>query len=62
MEVAESKRAVEVCQAEFTSIKMECNTLKDELKEEREQMVKLKEEKHFLLGERDDYKKREVNK
>lgn len=61
-EVSQSKKAVEVCQAEFTAIKIECNKLKDELQEERNQINKLKEEKHFLLSEVEEHKKCEVNK
>lgn len=61
-EVAQSKKAVEVCQAEFTAIKAECNKLRDELQEERNQIGELKDEKHFLLGEVEERKKCEVNK
>ncbi|KAJ8920372.1 hypothetical protein NQ315_005237 [Exocentrus adspersus] len=58
-EVAQSKKAVDVCQTEFTLIKDECNKLKNELKEERDRMSKLKDEKHFLLSEVEDHKKRQ---
>ncbi|CAH1134996.1 unnamed protein product [Ceutorhynchus assimilis] len=48
-EVAHSRKAVEVCQAEFTVLKEECNRLQSELKTEKSKVSNLNEQKKKLL-------------
>lgn len=59
-EVAQSKRAVEVCQAEFTSLKTECAHLQLLLNEERRKYMDLDGQNRKLLSEIDTHKKNEV--
>lgn len=59
-EVAQSKRAVEICQAELTSMKTSCGQLEIQISEERAKLKQLEKEKKPLLNELEEYKRVKV--
>ena len=61
-EVAQSRKAVEVCQTEFTCLKNECAKLQTDFKEEKNVVMNLSEQKKKLLNELQTYKSNEVSK
>lgn len=60
-EVAQSKHAVEICQAEFTALKNECNQLKLQLNEEQQKVTDLENQKKKLISDISTHKKNEKN-
>uniref|UniRef100_A0AAR5PQI3 Uncharacterized protein n=1 Tax=Dendroctonus ponderosae TaxID=77166 RepID=A0AAR5PQI3_DENPD len=60
-EVSHSRKAVEVCQAEFTALKNECSKLKTELSEDKSTILNLTEQKRKILNDIQTYKTNEKN-
>lgn len=60
-EVMQSKKAVEVCQQEFASLKAECASLQGQIAEKHKKNVELEAFKKKLFTEIETYKKTEVS-
>lgn len=59
-EVLQSKKAVEVCQQEFASLKSECSALQIQINEKQKKNAELEAFKRRLLSEIENHKKNEV--
>lgn len=60
-EVLQSKKAVEVCQQEFASLKSECATLQVQINEKQKKCIELETVKKKLLADVETHKKNEVS-
>ncbi|XP_076258236.1 uncharacterized protein LOC143195172 isoform X1 [Rhynchophorus ferrugineus] len=58
-EVAQSRKAVETCQAEFSSLKNKCSQLESELKDNKNLILNLSDQKRKLLADLQDCKTNE---
>ncbi|XP_066262440.1 putative leucine-rich repeat-containing protein DDB_G0290503 isoform X2 [Euwallacea similis] len=58
-EVAQSRKAIEVCQSEFTLLKDECSLLQSELRDNKNTILNLTEQKKKLTNELTIYKSNE---
>lgn len=61
-EVVQSKKAVEVCQQEFASLKSECALLQVQVTEKHKKITELEAQKRKLLSDIDTHKKNEVRR
>lgn len=59
-EVVQSKKAVEVCQQEFASLKSESSLLQVQVAEKHKKITELEAQKKRLLADIDTHKKNEV--
>lgn len=60
VEVSQSRRTIELCQSELADMKNENTKLESMLREEREEMSGLRDQKNMLLNQIEDYKRKQV--
>lgn len=59
-EVLQSKKAVETCQEEFSSLKSECALLQVQINEKHKKILELESQKKRLTADIETHKKNEV--